>query len=135
MINNPRLILGRDEGTDLGFFHTLNAAGAGIVASLAAGVLTLTVTGGGGGSFALSSFSVTLPYPTVDAIVNVIDASVTGTSKILLADGHYADTDTNDPSDMYARVVSVAAGSFNVRITPNNREVIGGPFKFFYSIG
>lgn len=135
MINNPKLIQGQDEGTPLGPFHTLNAVGAGVTASLVAGVLILTIPGGGGGAATISAFTANCPYPTSDQLFNVVDASVTGISKILVTSGHYADTDENVPDEIYWNVESVAAGSFNFRIRAKDPQVVGGPFKFFYMLG
>lgn len=42
-------VLGEDEGSVLGFAGIMNFAGAGVTASYAGGVLTVTIPGGGGG--------------------------------------------------------------------------------------
>ena len=91
--------------------------------------------GGGGGAATIAAFTADCPYPTVDQVFNVIDASVTGASKVLVSTGHYTDLDTNSPEDIDWNVESVAAGSFNFRIRSKNNEVVGGPYKFFYMLG
>ncbi len=61
-------ILGQEEGTDLDFFTTIDAVGAGIVASLSGNVLTLTVAGGGAATFTVKENNV-----VVAADINVLD--------------------------------------------------------------
>ena len=89
----------------------------------------------GGGSATISSATVTVPYGSGDYLATVTDASVSGSSKIILAPGLYARTDENEPSDADMRVESVGTGSFGVRLTSMGRERIGGAFKIFYLIG
>jgi len=135
MISNPILTVIRDEGTTQGAARILDFVGAGVVVTVVAGVATITIAGGGGGAATITAFTITCPYPTVDQVFNVIDASVTGTSKVLVSIGHYNDLDTNTPEDIEWNVESVAAGSFNFRVKAKNDEVIGGPYKFFYMLG
>jgi hypothetical protein len=132
---NPRPPAIQDEGLAQGFAYTLNFVGAGVVATVVAGVATITIAGGGGGAATIAAFTADCPYPTVDQVFNVIDASVTGASKVLVSTGHYTDLDTNSPEDIDWNVESVAAGSFNFRIRSKNNEVVGGPYKFFYMLG
>lgn len=131
-VNNPRLVAIQDEGVAQGFAHTINFAGAGVTAAIAAGIATATIAGGGGGSLTVTAFTTNLPYGTSDIVVNIVDAAVTALSKILLMAGHYTDIDETDPADIYFAVVSAAAGSFNFRIQSKRNESVGGPYKFQY---
>lgn len=88
-----------------------------------------------GGSASITAVTVTVPYGTGDALVNVVDAAVTGSSKVALIAGACVQTDANDPSDAYFSVETVNAGNFDVRARASGPESIGGPFKLFYILG
>ena len=134
-VHNPRLPAIQDEGAAQGFAHTLNFVGAGVTAIVVAGIATITISGGGGGSLTIGTFTATCPYPTVDQLFNIVDASVTGASKVLVLPAHYNDLDTNAPEDIDFSVDSVAAGSFNFRVRSKQPQPVGGPYKFFYFLG
>ncbi len=61
-------VLGQEEGTDLGFISTIDAVGAGIVASISGNVLTLTVAGGGAATFTVKEGNVQVAND-----INVLD--------------------------------------------------------------
>ena len=63
-------VLGEDEGAVLGFAQIMNFVGAGVTATYAGGILTVTIPGGGGGggvSVAVSKAFVNSPYTTLAA--------------------------------------------------------------------
>jgi hypothetical protein len=90
----------------------------------------------GAGSFAVSSAIIAVPYGSSSFLATVVDGGVTGTSKIALVDGLYAQTDENSPNDYKLTIESTAAGSFTVRIVPkDDRSLIGGQVKIYYMVG
>ena len=134
-VSNPAGSVVQDEGVSQGVVDTFNFVGAGVSAGVSGSVATITIAGGGGGSLTITSLTAVYPAGTRDAIINVVDAAVTGTSKVILVNGHYTNTDENNPSDIYFEVTSVAAGSFNFRVQSKGPEAIKGTFRFFYFLG
>jgi len=135
-LTSPPLIEVQDEGTTQGYVSTINAVGAGVVASVSGNVGTLTISGGGGGSFAMTQATVTLPSPAKqDHLVVVTDAAVTGSSKILVTLAGVDETNVNTPETATAFVLAgiPAAGSFT--FIGAFAQPISGPLVIHYALG
>jgi hypothetical protein len=65
-----------------------------------------------------------------------VDATVTGTSKILIGWGSVLDTDTNEPEmDDLSFSARPAAGSFTLIVAAGaSRQLVGGPVKLNYMV-
>lgn len=136
-VHNPLLPRGQDEGTTQGNFHTLNATGAGITLSVSAGVATINVPGGGGGSAAFTAATITVPYDIHSGQATVVDAAISATSKIMIAWGAYLDTNENVPDmDSISFTAIPAAGSMTVRVSAADlTSRVGGTYSIIYLIG
>ena len=91
--------------------------------------------GGGGGSFTATRVSVTVPYPAQrSATVNVVDAAITATSKILVSLAGSATTAENDSDtiDLLGLMALAKAGSMDV--TFNFLVPHGGPIAINYAV-
>ena len=98
---------------------------------------TFATPPGGGGSVTITAATVTIPYGNPEAKATVTDASVTGSSKIMIQNGDYSDLNENDPTmDQYnVTVFSKAVGSFVVSVSSAVGQAIGGAFKINYILG
>lgn len=88
-----------------------------------------------GGSFAATQATVTLPYSSCTHSVNVVDATVTPASKIVLSLAGVPETDTNsgDAVDLIAMQAVPGSGAFTFQasfLTP-----AGGPLTINYGVG
>ena len=73
----------QDEAVLQGYVGTVNFAGAGVVAAVVGDVATVTIAGGGGGGGSATRALLAIPFPALREVkINVIDATVTATSKI-----------------------------------------------------
>lgn len=89
------------------------------------------------GGVVLSTATVTVTAPSFDWLATITDAAVSTSpaSKILITDGTYSDSDENAPGDVEYSVVSLAAGSFNVRISSRSNSAFFGVHRFVYAVG
>ena len=82
VIRAPRVEI-RDEGTTQGQARAIDFTGSGVSVSVSAGVATVVVSSGGGGSFSMTETEIDFgTTPQWDKTFTVVDASVTGSSKI-----------------------------------------------------
>jgi len=128
----------QDEGVQQGAVNTVNFVGAGVTASVAGGVATATISGGGGGPATITEVEVDVgTLPVYETSVSVTDATVSGTSKVLIvqsgaaATGRQADENEMDGLDVSA---TPAAGSFTARICAKPGPITG-KFKLLYMVG
>jgi hypothetical protein len=124
----------QDEGTPLGTTTSLNFAGAGVTAS---GINpTLVTIPGGGGSATVTQVTVNLPPPAKRShAVVVTDATVSGTSKIVLSLAGAPPSAVHEIEDI--EMLSIgglpAAGSFTFQAGFANP--ISGPILINYMVG
>jgi len=127
----------QDEGTPVGTTSSLNFTGAGVTAS---GVNPTVVSIPGGGVGSVTQVAVTLtgiPYDTQYAEKTVVDANISGTSKVIVGWGNITDADENTPDmdDVEFNAVP-SAGSMIVRISARDFiHRLGGSYKVNYLIG
>lgn len=113
----------QDEGVNLGTSATattVNFTGAGVTASRATNTVTVNISGGGGGSFSATRVTVDLPYPASRRhVVNVADAAMTATDRIILSLAGVAETQANasDAIDPLSMRAVALAGSFDFQIS------------------
>jgi hypothetical protein len=127
----------QDEGTPLSStVTTLNFVGAGVVASGAGATTTITISGGGAGTFAVTETEVDFgTTPVTDATFTVTDASITGTSKIMVTESGSIGTGRVASGDSLWDTISYscvpAAGSFTLYARASGAVV--GYRKLFYT--
>jgi hypothetical protein len=126
-----------DEGVPLGTTASLNFTGAGVTAS-GINPTVVNIPGGGAGSVTQVAATITLPYNNLQFdTATVVDANISGTSKVITTWGNVLDTDVNGPDMAAVNFSSIpAAGSMTVQVSaaaPNTR--VGGPYKINYLIG
>lgn len=96
----------QDEGVTQGVVGTLNFTGAGVVASVSGNTASVNVTGGGGGSFALTSVMVNMgTTPVWRGRFVITDAAISTASLVLIfqAPGPYTGKGTRaDEAEMQA---------------------------------
>lgn len=117
MITNPSLIEILDEGVVKGFVTKLNFTGAGVVASVVGTTGTVNASGGGGGGASATRVVGVAAFPAKRSQrINIIDAALTGTEKILawisgIVDGQ---SDSGDMVDVFAMRAIAKSGSFDL---------------------
>lgn len=93
-------------------------------------------SGGGGGGASVKAATISVPFGLQAQTVNVVDALCTAASKVLVGWGAAVPTDENEPS---AGAVTFSAvplsGSFDVTVSSDNAESVGGAYKIIYTIG
>ncbi len=118
MIINPPRIEILDEGVSQGRVTRVDFTGSGVAATVAGELATVNITSGGGGGSATRTV-VTAAFPAKrNQIINVVDASVGATSKVLawvsgLADGV---ANAGDLVDVYTMRAVAKVGSFDLNI-------------------
>jgi hypothetical protein len=118
-VTNPPRIEILDEGVSQGRVTRVDFTGAGVVASVAGELATVTISGGGGGGGSATRVVVTAAFPAKpNQVINVVDASVSATSKVLawvsgLADGL---ANAGDLVDVYNMRAVAKIGSFDLNI-------------------
>lgn len=128
----------QDEGVQQGAVNTVNFVGAGVTASVAGGVATATISGGGGGPATITEVEVDVgASPVYTASISVTDATVSGTSKVLITQSGRAATgrqaDENEMDGLIANATP-AAGSFTAQIIAKPGPITG-KFKLLYMVG
>lgn len=91
-----------------------------------------------GGSVSMTDAAITLPYAGKQSdTVSVVDAAISGTSKVGIFWGTVLETDANSPEfDDVMFSCTPAAGSMTVRVSTNDpTRRVGGPYKIRYLIG
>jgi hypothetical protein len=91
--------------------------------------------GGGGGSVSFTSATVTAPAPAAqEHRITVVDALISGTSKLQISEGNLLDTDVNcsEMDPVFYRAIP-GTGSFTLVISSPSRIV--GDFKINYLVG
>jgi hypothetical protein len=137
-VTYPPLLL-RDEGVDKGrLTKALDFVGAAVTCTFTAGVGTCTITAGGG-SVTITEIEVTFPDPQPprrEYVFTVTDATVSGTSKILLSATKAGTGRNADEMEMDALACSTtpAAGSFTLYCTATPGPVAGA-YKIAYTVG
>lgn len=126
-----------DEGANLGASGTVTEVdftGAGVTASRAANKVTVNVSGAAG-AFTATAVTINMPYPAkTTQRVNVVDAAVTATSKIVPVVAGVAETaiNTSDFNDLESLVGFPLAGSIDFILSfirPN-----AGPLAINYAV-
>jgi hypothetical protein len=86
-IQNPSLVEILDELVSQGLVSRINFAGAGVVATVAGGLATITIAGGGGpGGGSATTVEVNVGATPISRGKFIItDAGITGTSKVIVA--------------------------------------------------
>lgn len=129
----------QDEGVNKGVagaLTTVNFVGAGVTASDSGTVLTVTIPGGGGGSVAFTQITANVPTPAFEYTVNVVDAAVSPTSKILLGWANAAQADANHPGMGQVGWNAVpGTGSFDLTLYSLDNSRLFGDFKLIYLVG
>ena len=103
-------VLGEDEGSVLGFAGIMNFVGAGVTATYAGGVLTVTVPGGGGGGVPSLPFS-SVQYNNAGAFGGSANFTWNGTG-LVITDGAGI-TDTLSPGTLL--FTTAASGTVSVK--------------------
>ena len=85
-------VLGEDEGTVLGFAGIMNFVGAGVTASYAGGVLTVTIPGGGGGGGSPSAPFTSVQYNNAGAFGGSANFTWNGTGLVITNGAGITDT-------------------------------------------
>lgn len=130
----------KDEGGNLGTSGTVTSidfTGAGVTASRATDAITVSIAGGATSVSQVATTITGVTYDTQYAEATVTDASITGTSKIIIGWGNITDADENTPDfDDVIFTAVPAAGSMTVRLTTTNFDQrLGGSYKINYLIG
>jgi hypothetical protein len=137
-LTSPPLIEVRDEGVSQGYVSTIDAVGAGVVASVSGNVGTLTISGGGGGALTVTETEVDFgTTPTRDKQFSVTDAGIGAASKILISESGKAATGRvagDSQWDSIACAALPAAGSMTVYCVASPGPVVGKR-KLQYVIG
>ena len=127
----------KDEGTSQGNIKKIDCTGTGITCTRTGVTGTLNVTGGGGGG---TWTTVEIDFGVAARFVaktTVTDASVTGTSKIIVVQAGTAATGRQaDENEMDAITCSgiPATGTFTLQCLCQ-RSVTHGLFKIHYTVG
>jgi len=110
-------VIVQDEGVTQGVVGTLNFTGAGVTASVSGNTATMNIIGGGGGGGSATTVTVTSLAASKRMEVSVVDATVSGTSKIMLSLGSMPDTAQNadDDIDLLGMYAIPGSGSFTFR--------------------
>ncbi len=137
--NNARVSVNRNSGATIGTRRRINfIEGANITLTIVddAGAEEVDVTvSAAASSFTATRVSVTVPYPARRAAtVNVVDAAITATSKILVSLAGSATTAENDSDtiDLIGLMALAKAGSMDV--TFNFLVPHGGPIAINYAV-
>ena len=85
-------VLGEDEGSVLGFAGIMNFVGAGVTASYAGGVLTVTIPGGGGGGGSPSAPFTSVQYNNAGAFGGSANFTWNGTGLVITNGAGITDT-------------------------------------------
>ena len=130
----------QDEGASQGFVRALNFTGAGVTATVAGSVATVTVPGGGAGSLTLTTVEVDLG--NVARLAGTFDIAGVGMTPgdpvlIVQASGPYTGKGTReDESEMDGLSVSAKVFSATIiRCFWRSWWKVKGNFKFDYAIG
>ncbi len=90
---------------------------------------------GAGGAATITATTITIGYEASEAEAVVTDATVSGTSKIIVGWGNVLDTDENGPDfDNVTFRAIPGAGQFTVKVASQGDD-IGGAFKIYYITG
>jgi len=128
----------QDEGVQQGAVNTVNYSGAGVTVAVTGGVATVTIPGGGVGTVTITEVEVDVgTIPVYETHATVVDASVTGTSKIIVTQSGAAPTgrqaDENEMDGITANATP-GAGSFVLQLNARPGP-ISGKYKFNYLLG
>jgi hypothetical protein len=94
------------------------------------------ISGGGGGGATVKAATITVPFGLQEQTVNVVDASCTAASNVIVGWGSTAPTDENQPGACAVTFSAVpAAGSLDVTVSSNNADPVGGAYKILYTLG
>jgi hypothetical protein len=125
-----------DEGALQGYVNEVNFVGAGVVASVTGAIATVTISGGGSGSFAITQVEVDFgASPVGYGEFTVIDAAIVPTSLIIVTqDGGRPTGRDADENEMAPFAVNAepGTGSFLLRCIPLE-GVVTGTFLFNYT--
>jgi len=136
--NNARVSVSRNSGATLGTRRRINfieGTNITIVPSDDAGNEEVDVTISAASSVAATTLTVTVPTPTTEYSFTITDAAIGATSKLIISDGMYAETDANYPGEVYMYILSVSAGSASARLVSTSANFFVGDFKFNYIVG
>jgi hypothetical protein len=90
----------------------------------------------GGGGTTVTSATVTVPFGLQEQTVNVVDASCTAASNVIVGWGSTAPTDENQPGACAVTFSAVpAVGSLDVTVSSDNADPVGGTYKILYTLG
>jgi len=143
--STPPGVVIQDEGVGQGRARTLNCTGAGVTCSVATGVATVNVPGGGAGAtwttvevdFSDDPTSGSAGGSRFVAKATVVDATVSATSRIIAVQAGTAATgrqaDENEMDDITCRGIP-ATGQFTL-ICSSSRSVTHGLFAVHYTVG
>lgn len=109
----------QDEAVLQGYVGSLNFAGAGVGAAVVGDVATITIAGGGGGGGSATRVLTTIAFPAKhEQIINIVDATVTTTSKInaWLSGLAASVIGNNDAVDIYRMRTEAKTGSFDLTL-------------------
>lgn len=122
-----------DEGTPLTQRTTINFIGAGVTVTDVAGETQVSIPGGAGAG--VTTAIVTLPYPAQRVHrVSVIDATVTGSSKIALSiPGSDTLTNNDDTLDILSMMALPQTGTF--LFIANFLVPHAGPLTINFTVG
>lgn len=116
-----------------------SAAGAGDVEEITLGTnlsMAGTVLNAAGGSATMTAATITVAYGSQSATATVVDAAISGTSKVMIGWGNVLASDENDPEmDDVTFTYTPAAGQMTVRVSaadPLGR--VGGAYKINYMV-
>jgi len=125
----------QDEGTPLGTTTSLNFAGAGVTASGINPTL-VTIPGGGGGSATVTQVTVNLPSPAKRShTVVVTDATVNGTSKIVLSLAGAPPSAVHEIEDIEMLSIGGLPATGNFTFQAGFANPISGPILINYMVG
>jgi hypothetical protein len=128
----------QDEGVNLGTagtVDTVNFTGTPVTASRAGNTVTVNVTGGGG-SATVTQVVVTLPTPANKRhAVDVTDATVNASSKLILSLAQTAPTVVNEIEDIQLLTMGALPGAGKFTFLADFLNPISGPITLNYMVG
>ena len=125
----------QDEGTQQGAVNTLNFVGAGVAAAVSGGVATMTIGGGGAGTFAVTEIEVDFgSTPVTDATFTITDATITGSSKIMCVESGNVGTSRVGADSLWDSINYTAlAGTGQFTLYARASGAVIGKRKLFYT--
>jgi len=124
----------QDEGVSQGFVRALNFTGAGVTATVAGSVATVTVPGGGAGS-TITEVTPVFAYSSKRQVFTIVDAAISALSKLIITLGTNLLTGDNADDDIELLALSTVPGAGSAEVYANFLTPVGGAMTFNYMVG